>query len=148
MKKTTGGFRAAQFETILAADRGEYADKFLYSVEGLPGVWRRAKAPKMNPENVGLLACWFDGGIIYLEHCASVNEEIEHTQYQEALEDELAGFLERLKANREDAMMRERADKGDSEPAAAATGQENGPETAQPSPATVNGSPSGGEVEV
>ena len=137
MKKTTGGYRAAQFETIIAADRGDYADKFLYAVEGLPGLWRRAKAPKVDPASVGLLACWYDGGIIYLEHCVSVNEELECTQYQEQLEDELAAFMESLKAKREEAMMQDWA----GEPPAPANGQQCGPESAQPETAGSSSAP-------
>lgn len=139
MKKTTGGYRAAQFETVVAVDKGAYADKFLYVVEGLPGVWRRCKAPKGDPAASGLLPCWYDGDVVYLEHCVSVNDELAHAAVTVENPTELAAFMDSLHQRREDAMMREREAAPKSEPAAHEPGQKGGAESADQQPTDPNG---------
>jgi hypothetical protein len=141
VKKTTGGYRAAQFETITAADKGDYADKNLYAVEGLPGVWRRVKAPRVDPASVGLLSCWFDGGIIYLEHCVPVNDELRHAECPVENPEELAAFMDALHQKRESALAREMETAAAAQPAAPpepakpVSGQENAASTTTEDPA-------------
>ena len=139
MKKTTGGYRAAQFETIVAAERGSYSDKSLYTVEGLPGVFRRCKAPKVDPATVGLLPCWYDGEIVYLEHCVPVNDELGHAECKVDNPDELAAFMDGLHQKREAALAREMETAAAAQPAASeppkpAGGQDNAaqPPTEEP----------------
>lgn len=79
MRHTTGGHRASEYEKIQATDSGGYLNKKLYAVSDLPGIWRRVKEPKVpDTSTVGVLACWFDGGIIFLEpaptECNELNE--------------------------------------------------------------------------
>mgnify|MGYP007100082396 CR=1 FL=1 len=108
MRHSTGGYRAAEFETVAAADAGAgYIGKKLYAVTGMPGVWRRVKEPKGNPTESGVLPCWFDGGVIFLEHCESVNEELEHARPQLPNEAEVLEFLKTLGENRGTARVRE-----------------------------------------
>jgi hypothetical protein len=129
---TQGGYRAGIFETIAAPDRQDYVDKALYVVQGLPGVWRRCRAPKGDPADVGLLPCFCDGSIIYLEHAAAINEELKHADCSVSDPEQAAGILsllEGLRNKRTDAQMKERA-KSEPEAVAGNPEQQTGAESA------------------
>lgn len=158
MKKSTGGYRAGVFETIQAAEKGAYVDKLLYAVEGLPGVWRRCKMPKGDPAASGLLPCWSDGVVVYLESAGAVNEELAHTNVTVENPTELAAFMDGLREKRAEAIIQERAadaakpPKTASEPPRANPGPDNGAESAaDPEPENTEAAadaPPAGEVDV
>lgn len=139
MKVSKGGYRASCFELIEAPQRGDYVDRSLWVVDGFPGVWRRCKMPKGDPADSGLLPCWFDGAIIYLEHCGAIGEELKHATAefadpQEAIR--VQTLMTELSEKRTDFLIRERNAKPD--PAAAKPAQNhigNGAPVAQPATA-------------
>lgn len=123
MRKTvSGGYRAAMFETIIATERGGYADKSLYTIEQLPGVWRRIREPKGNPQEAGALACWFDDGVIYLVQAVDTNDEVAHTQIIVENPTEMAGFLDKLKTARDEAVIRDKTGEATKSPESSANG--------------------------
>lgn len=144
MKKTTGGWRAAMFETITAADRGAFMNKSLFVIDGLLGVWRQCKPPRGNPAEVGCLPCWFDGGVIYLTPEPDTNTEIEHTRPTIDNLGEVADLIIGLMAKRDEAVLKQVT-----EPKTDATGPTTGAQNAEvnttdPAP----GVPAAGEVDV
>lgn len=101
MRTTTGGYRCAEFETLLAPDiPAGCIGKKLYAITTLPGVWRRVKEPKGDPIASGLVPCWFDGGVIYLERCEGIEEELEHTRPDVIDPDGVGAFLTTLAESR------------------------------------------------
>lgn len=79
MKKgTTGGYRATEYDRIVAPDSGGYIGKSYYCVIGLPGLWRRVKSPGFaDPNTVGVLPAYYDGIIYLVPDPLAISELIE-----------------------------------------------------------------------
>lgn len=74
---TTGGYRAAEYDLIAAAETGGFFGKSFYCVIGLPGLWRRVRDPKVADAAArGILPAFYDGGIIYLSPDTAANGEL------------------------------------------------------------------------
>ena len=74
---TIGGFRAAEYEAIAALDSNGYQGRKLYSVDGLPGVFRRVSEPKgVTHEAAGCIQVFFDGSLLTLTPDLDINLEL------------------------------------------------------------------------
>lgn len=80
MKRSSGGYRALQFERIVGAGtRAEgYADGFVYAIEGVPGLYRRVAKPKVSDfGSVGVVPAFYgDGTLYYLKLDAALEVEL------------------------------------------------------------------------
>lgn len=76
MKKANGGFRAMEFEGILASTASENGviDRKLYAIEGMSGIWRRVAWDRR--EEKGVVQAFFNGGLIALLHQQEIVGEL------------------------------------------------------------------------
>jgi hypothetical protein len=86
MRRTEGGYRAHGYDRIQAPDARGYLDKGFYAVEGLPGLWRRVRDPGVSdPVAKGVVAAFFQGGLIYLAYDEAAARELQEGGYSTEL---------------------------------------------------------------
>jgi hypothetical protein len=81
MKRTKGIPLAMQFETIMAPVEGDYLTRFLYGIEGRPGVYRRAAEGSETSKNPLAVIANYDGREIILVPWADCVAELHEAGY-------------------------------------------------------------------
>lgn len=74
MKMGTGGLLASQFEFLEAKEKGEAVNRNLYSVHGMPGIWR--KIPLAAQKKEGAVMAFGFGGVAPYVRDLKIEEEL------------------------------------------------------------------------
>lgn len=83
MKKTSGGYRAMEFEGVVAGEASDdYLSRKLYSLEGQGGIWRRVAWHRS--EDTECVLAFFDGGLIALVPQREVAKELAEAGFVDA----------------------------------------------------------------